>query len=38
MRIRYSPAAREDLRELHRYLVGEFGAAVRQRENRKRQL
>ena len=28
MRIRYSPAAREDLRELHRYLVGEFGAAV----------
>ena len=28
MRIRYSPAAREDLRELRRYLVGEFGAAV----------
>ena len=28
MRIRYSPAAREDLRELRRYLAGEFGAAV----------
>lgn len=28
MRIRYSPAAREDLRELRQYLVGEFGAVV----------
>lgn len=28
MRIRYSPAAREDLRELRRYLVGAFGATV----------
>ena len=25
MLIRYSPAAREDLRRLHRYLVSEFG-------------
>ncbi len=28
MTIRYSPAAREDLRELRAYLTGEFGAAV----------
>lgn len=34
MRIRYSPAAREDLRELRRYLVGEFGAAVADRSVR----
>ena len=34
MRIRYSPAAREDLRELRRYLIGEFGAAVADRSVR----
>ena len=34
MRIRYSPAAREDLRELRRYLVGEFGAPVADRSVR----
>lgn len=34
MRIRYSPAAREDLRELRRYLSGEFGAAVADRSVR----
>lgn len=28
MKIRYSPAARDDLRALKRYLAGEFGAAV----------
>ena len=28
MKIRYSPAARNDLRELRCYLVSEFGAAV----------
>ena len=28
MKIRYSPAARDDLRELRRYFVSEFGAAV----------
>ena len=28
MTIRYSPAARDDLRALKRYLTGEFGAAV----------
>ena len=34
MRIRYSPAAWEDLRELRRYLAGEFGAAVADRSVR----
>lgn len=34
MRIRYSPAAHEDLRELRRYLAGEFGAAVADRSVR----
>ena len=28
MKIRYSPAARDDLRELRRYIAAEFGAAV----------
>ena len=28
MKIRYSPAARDDLRALKRYLTGEFGAVV----------
>ena len=28
MKIRYAPAAREDLRELRRYLISEFGALV----------
>ena len=28
MKIRYSPAARDDLRTLKRYLTDEFGAAV----------
>ena len=28
MKIRYSPAARDDLRELRGYLASEFGAAV----------
>ena len=28
MKIRYSPAARDDLRELRRYITSEFGAAV----------
>lgn len=28
MKIRYSPAARDDLRALKRYLTDEFGAAV----------
>ena len=28
MKIRYSPAARDDLRELRRYLATEFGSAV----------
>ena len=35
MTIRYSPAAREDLRALRRYLVDEFGAAVADRSVRK---
>jgi len=33
--IRYSPAAREDLRELRQYLVGEFGASVAEKSVRK---
>jgi len=28
MKIRYSPTARDDLRELRRYITSEFGAAV----------
>lgn len=28
MKIRYSPAARDDLREIKRYLILEFGASV----------
>ena len=28
MKIRYAPAAREDLRELRSYLISEFGASV----------
>ena len=35
MTIRYSPAAREDLRALRRYLADEFGAAVADRSVRK---
>jgi plasmid stabilization system protein ParE len=35
MTIRYSPAAREDLRALRRYLVDEFGAVVADRSVRK---
>lgn len=35
MIIRYSPAAREDLRELRRYLVEEFGATVADKAVRK---
>jgi plasmid stabilization system protein ParE len=35
MTIRYSPAAREDLRALRRYLVDEFGAAVADRSVQK---
>jgi len=33
--IRYSPAAREDIRELRKYLVGEFGAVVAEKAVRK---
>ena len=35
MTIRYSPAAREDLRALRRYLADEFGAVVADRSVRK---
>lgn len=35
MTVRYSPAAREDLRVLRRYLVGEFGASVADKAVRK---
>ena len=35
MTVRYSPAAREDLRELRCYLTGEFGATVADKALRK---
>ncbi len=35
MTVRYSPAAREDLRVLRRYLVGEFGTSVADKAVRK---
>lgn len=35
MKIRYSPMAREDLRSLRSYLVGEYGAAIADKSVRK---